>query len=191
MSSLKFIKNELAAAIARGVRQCVVISLRPPLWEAFRTAPEQTLQLFAIDEEEPEDSPGTFVSTHFASEALPAALAKTEFDQFKSSLFVWLGDARYRTVEAAMASLSFIASLPKGSGVVLDYAVERPSVASLTDTALDALASRVCGAGGTIKQLIQPQAVAAMLRGLGFQTIVDVPHEELRAGGAHLVTAMV
>jgi hypothetical protein len=32
----------------------------------------------------------------------------------------------------------------------------------------------------SVKHFIQPQAVAAMLHGLGFQKIVDVAQEELR-----------
>jgi len=78
----------------------------------------------------------------------------------------------------------------KGSGVVFDYVVERTSLGSLTHTALDALASRICSAG-SVKYLIQPQAVAAMLRGLGFRNIVDLAQEELPVSGGHLVSAVV
>jgi O-methyltransferase involved in polyketide biosynthesis len=119
------------------------------------------------------------------------ALEKSNFDKRKASLFVWLGGVGYRTVEAALASLAFIASLPKGSGVVFDYAVERTSLGSLTHTALDALASRILVAGGSVKYLIQPQAVEAMLRGLGFQQIVDLVQEGLPDCGGHLVSALV
>ena len=95
-----------------------------------------------------------------------------------------------RRLEAVISGLSFIASLPKGSGVVLDYAVERSSLGSPAHTALDALASRVVVAGN-IKYLIEPQAVAAMLRGLGFRQIVDRDQDELSIGGGRLVTAIV
>ncbi len=176
MSSINFTKAELAAAVVRGVRQCVVIGSRQPLREAVQSCTDQDLRVFVV-EDDPE------------SEPLAAALEKSEFDQHKASLFVWLGDAKYRTVEAAIASLAFIASLPRGSGVVLDYAVERTSIGSLTHTALDALASRMSIAGG-VKYLIHPQAVAALLRGLGFQQIVDLAQEGL-SGGGHLVSAVV
>lgn len=166
MSTINFTKSEVAAAIARGVRQCVVISPKEQPWhEAVQSSVEQACQLFAVDEDPLLDSSATFVPTRFASEALATALEKSDFDKRKASLFVWLGGAGYRTAEAALSSLAFIASLPRGSGVVFDYAVERASVGSLTDTALDALASRISMAGGTVRYLIQPQAVAAMLRG--------------------------
>jgi O-methyltransferase involved in polyketide biosynthesis len=149
------------------------------------------LQVFAVDEEQPPDLPATFVPTQFASEALATALEKSDFDKLKASLFVWLGGAGYCTVDAAIASLAFIASLPRGSGVVFDYAVERTCLGSLTHSALDALASRVSAAGGSIKCFIQPQAVAAMLRGVGFQNIVDLAQEERPVSGGHLVSAVV
>jgi hypothetical protein len=174
MSTLHFTKAELTAAIARGVRQCVVIGWPAPLREIFAGSPDETLQVFALNEQE--RSP----------EMLAAALERSGFDKLKASLFVWLGDAGYRTVDAAVCTLAFIASLPKGSGVVLDYAVER-SLGTLTHTALDALASRISEAGGSVKYLIQPQAVETMLRSLGFEQIVD-----LAAGsGGRLVSAVV
>lgn len=191
MSSINFIRAELSAAIGRGVHQCVTIGSQPPLHQAFKSSPNQSFQVFAVDEEQPADSPATFVPTQFASEALATALAKADFDKVKASLFVWLGGAGYRTVDAVLASLAFISSLPRGSGVVFDYAVERTSRGSLAYTALDALASRILVAGGSVKHLIRPQAVAAMLRGLGFQKIVDLEQEELPVYGGHLVSAVV
>lgn len=191
MSSLAFAKSELAAAVRRGVRQCVVIGSRQLLPEAFKSSPAEDFEVFAVDEEGPVDSPATFVPTRFASESLAAALKKSKFDKLRASLFVWLGGVGYRSVDAALASLAFIASLPEGSGVVFDYEAVRISPGSLAHTALDALASRIAEAGGAIKHLIQPQALAALLRGLGFQKVVDVAEQEGQATGDHLVSALV
>jgi O-methyltransferase involved in polyketide biosynthesis len=164
VSSIHFVKRELAEAFARGVCQCVVIASRPHLREAITSSTDETVKVFAIDEKLP---------------SLAEALEESDFDKQKASFFVWLGDARYRTIDAAISSLAFIASLPIGSGVLLDYA------------ALDALASRLCFAGGAVMHLIQPQAVAALLRGLGFQKIVDLAQEDWQASGGHLVSAVV
>lgn len=195
MRSLNFADTELAAAVARGVRQCVVIGSRPSLRELFKRSPHRMLQVFTVDENQSSDLPATFIPTQFASEALPTALNKSGFDKLKASLFVWLGGAGYHSVDAAIASFAFIASLPTGSGVVFDYAVERTSLESWTHTALDALASRISVAGGGVKHRIQPQAVSAMLRGLGFQKILDLAQADLAQEGlpvsGHLVSAVV
>ena len=92
-------------------------------------------------------------------------------------------------MDAAIASLAFIASLPAGTGVVLDYAVERLASGPLSHTALDALASRISSSDGSVKHLIRPQALAALLRGLGFQKVVDSAKGLL--AGEHLVCATV
>lgn len=191
MSSINFLDKELTAAIARGVHQYVVIGSRRRFREAVESYPDQILRVFALDEEEPSALSGAFLPIQPASDAIASAVEKSEFDRQIASLFIWLGAAGCRTVEATLARLAFIASLPKGSGVVFDYAPERTSFGSPSHTALDALASRVVGAGGTVKHLIQPQAVAALLRGLGFQKIVDLAQEELSVSGGHLVSALV
>lgn len=166
MSALAFTRKELSAAIERGVRQCVLIGASP----LFK--PElNSLQVFEVD----------------GSENLPSSLEKSDFDQLKATLVVWLGDAGHRSAEAALSTLTFIASLPRGSGLVLDYAAERSSLGFRT--ALDALASRVSEAG-SLRFLIQPQAVAGMLRGLGFRQIQDQAEEEWFSS-AHLVSAIV
>jgi O-methyltransferase involved in polyketide biosynthesis len=143
--------------------------------------------VFALDEKQSSLSPATFVPTQFASEALATTLERSEFDKRKASLFIWLGGPGYRTVDAVIAGLAFIASLPGGSGVVFDYAGERTSLRTVAHTALDALASRISLAG-SVKYLIQPQAVAAMLRELGFRQIVDFAQS---VSGGHLVSAVV
>ncbi len=189
MSSIAFIRSELAGAIARGVRQCVVIGSRAPLAETVVNATQEAFQVFAVGERQP-DAEATFVPTEFASESLATALERSDFDKLKASLFVWVGGA-YRTFDAAIASLAFIPSLPRGSGVVLDYTAERTSVASLGHAALDVLASRICEGGSAIKHLIQPQAVAAMLCGLGFSKILDFAQDELSVPGAHRLSALI
>jgi O-methyltransferase involved in polyketide biosynthesis len=184
MSSIAFAKAELRVAMARGVRQCVLIGSRLH----FNEHPD--LQVFALDENPSSDAPNHIVPTQFDSESLAAALQKSNFDKVKATLFVWFG-AGYRNTDAVLASLAFVASLPAGSGVLLDYAVERTALSSLTHTALDALASRICQVGGGVKYLIQPQAVAAMLRGLGFRRIHDLSLQESSVGTSRLVSAFV
>jgi len=174
MNFLNFAKTELSTALTNGVRQCVLIGTRARLGESFPSVTDESLQVFVVEEE-----------------PLVAALEKSAFDKRKASLFIWLGSAQYRTVEAVFAALAFIASLPKESSVVFDYAEERVSFGSLAHSALDALASRITMAGGSVKYLIQPQAVAALLRGFGFERIVDLAQEELPVSGGHLVSAAI
>ena len=191
MSSLRFTRTELSAALAGGVRQCVVIGSRTLLHEVLQSFSDLPLQVFAVDEEPLSDPPAIFVPTQFASEALATALERSNFDRRKASLFVWLGGVGYRTVDAVLDSFSFIAALPQGSMVVFDYPTEHTSPPLLPHGALDALASRLEVAGNRIKYMIQPPAVMAMLRGLGFQKIADWAQEEPPGTSRHFVSAVV
>jgi O-methyltransferase involved in polyketide biosynthesis len=143
------------------------------------------MRVFVVDERVGCEPEATFVPTQFDSETLAAALEKSDFDKLKASLFVWLGGAGYRALDGVMGTLGFIASLPKGTGVVFDYVAERSGLSSITGTALDALASKISLSSGSVKYLIQPQAVAALLSGLGFREVADL------ANDGHLVSAVV
>src|SRR5689334_17167123 len=139
MNRTSLTKIELASAVARGVRQLVFIGTRGAAPIEVGNSSDDLLQVFAVDEQQPTNSTATFVPTQFQEEELASALSRSNFDRLKASLFIWLGDAGYRTMDAALSSLSFIASLPKGSGVIFDYA-ERSSAGSFAGTALDVLA---------------------------------------------------
>jgi len=159
--------------------------------EAFSAQPDPALQVFVVDEVYVSNPSATFIPTRFASEPLATALEKSDFDKFKSSLFIWLGGAGYRALDGVMSSFAFIASLPKGTGVVFDYVADRTSLGTLPETALDALASRISLPVGGVKQVIQPQAVAALLKGVGFRQVVDLAKQELHLDSEHLISASI
>jgi len=73
-----------------------------------------------------------------------------------------------------MATLAFIGSMPAGSGVVFDYAVERSSLGSEEQMAMDALASRVARAGEPFRLFIDPRALESMLQAAGFNIVEDL-----------------
>jgi O-methyltransferase involved in polyketide biosynthesis len=176
MISIHFIRSQLGAALSRGVRQCVLIGSRPLLQEALTSCVDHQFDVF--------------VPARFSSGDLAGNLGKSDFDKDKPSLFLWLGDTGLRTMDAVLGGLAFIRSLPTGSGVLLDYAVERTALRDASQTALDALASCVaCTAG--VKYLIQPQAVTSMLRGLGFRHIDEIAEHDLTLGCTRLVSAVV
>jgi O-methyltransferase involved in polyketide biosynthesis len=183
--------SELASALKRGVRQLVFIGGAGPKLQQFDKYNDASLQLFTVGEQEPDGPAATFVRTHFSTEKLSAALSRTNFDEHQPSFFVWLGDSGYRTLEDALSALSFIASLPKGSGIVFDYAPEHRSGGSLAGAALDSLASHISCASGAVKYLIQPQAVAAMLRSLGFGNTTDHIGDEVSPLDRHIISALV
>jgi O-methyltransferase involved in polyketide biosynthesis len=151
------------------------------------------LRVFAVDDRAIEDQP------------LGSALESAGFKTQEISFFSWFGATLHRTAEAVVETLAFIGSLPTGSGVVFDYAVERSSLDSMKQMALDALASRIGRAGEPFRLFLSPSALYGLLRAAGFRRIEDLgpdeidsryfgspaPGSRLGAGAPHLVNARV
>jgi methyltransferase (TIGR00027 family) len=215
----RFAEDELSAAIARGAAQYVVLGAGLDTYAYRNRAPASDLRVFEVDHPATQAWKQTrlaeagiaipsslrFVPVDFEKETLASALEDAGFDRTRITFFSWLGVTPYLTAEATMTTLVFIASLPAGSGVVFDYAVERSSLSPLEQMALDALASRVARAGEPFQLFLEPQALGAMLRAAGFHHLEDLGPLEIDAryfghrtdglrvgsGLAHLMSARV
>jgi methyltransferase (TIGR00027 family) len=213
----RYAEDELTAAIERGATQYVVLGAGLDTY-AYRNAYSQ-LRVFEVDHPATQawkrtrldaakiatPSSLTFVPTDFEEQTLGSALQSSGFQSDEVSFFSWLGVTPYRTAEGAMATLAFIGSMPVGSGVVFDYAVECSSLGFAEEIAMDALASRVARAGEPFRLFIDPLALAGMLRAAGFHMIEDLGPAaidemyfdgradglRISAGLAHLVNARV
>lgn len=210
-------EDQLAAAIERGATQYVILGAGLDTY-AYRN-PYNQLRVFEVDYPATQawkrarldaariatPSSMTFVPTDFEAQTLDSVLQDSGFQLDQVSFFSWLGVTPYLTASAAIATLAFIGSLPRGSGVVFDYAVERSSLDAAEQLALDALASRVARAGEPFRLFIDPRALGAMLRAAGFNAIEDLGPAAIdgmyfdgrsdglgvAAGLAHLVSARV
>jgi len=213
----RYAEDELTAAIARGATQYIVLGAGLDTY-AYRNA-HSRLRVFEVDHPATQawkrkqlDDAGiaipsslTFVPTDFEEQSLRSALENSGFQIDEISFFSWLGVTPYLTAQAALATLAFIGSLPAGSGVVFDYAVERSSLDPVEQMAMDALASRVAKAGEPFRPFLDPRALNRMLRAAGFHKIEDLGPVEIderyfagradglrvSAGLAHLVNARV
>ena len=201
----RYVKDELAAAMARGATQYVVLGVGVDTFDYCGA--DSRLRTFVVDY--PDAHSGevafpasvTFVPTDFERQPLGSALGNAGFADAEISFFSWLGVTPYPTAEAALAALSFIGSRPEGSSVVFDYAVERSSHDSVWRMAMDAFASRFARAGEPSRLFLDSRALNVMLRAAGFQEIEDLGPADIdrryftgqagAAGFAHLVNARV
>jgi methyltransferase (TIGR00027 family) len=213
----RYAEDELTLAIARGATQYVILGAGLDTY-AYRST-HSRLRVFEVDYPASQvwkrtqletagigiPSSLAFVPANFEEQTLCSALQSSGFQRDKVSFFSWLGVTPYLTATSALATLAFIGSLPAGNGVVFDYAIERSSLNSEEQLAMDALASRVARAGEPFRLFLDPRALERMLRAAGFSEVEDLGPAEIdarfladrtvglrvAAGLAHLVNARI
>ena len=184
----RFAEDALAAAVARGVRQLVVLGAGLDTY-AYRNAFAESLHVFEVDHPAtqawkrqrladaaiPLPRTLTFAPVDFERETLAGGLAAAGFDPAKQSFFTWLGVVPYLTAQAVLSTLEFIARLPGGAHVVFDYG--NPPASGLDRdrfAAQEALAARVASIGEAFRSYFETDALHAKLRALGFREVEDL-----------------
>jgi methyltransferase (TIGR00027 family) len=187
-------EDALAASVARGVRQYVILGAGLDTFAYRNPYPAARLRVFEVDHPAtqawkqrslaaaaigiPESL--TFVPIDFETETLAARLQEADFRTDVPAAFSWLGVTVYLSRAAVMDTLRYVATaLPRGSGVVFDYAVPLASVSFLRRLMVRALMHRVAAAGEPWKTFFDPRTLAGELRALGFAHLEDLGPEEL------------
>jgi methyltransferase (TIGR00027 family) len=177
----RYAEDELARAFALGVRQYVVLgagldtfAYRNPfaelrVYEVDHPATQawKREQLLAAGIAVPQTM--TFVPVDFERQTLAEGLGQAGFDGKAAAFFSWLGVTPYLTHAACMSTLSFIASMPAGSGVVFDFAIDRKLLNIGQRIALDVLSRRVAATGEPFQLFFDPARLREELKGLGFK----------------------
>jgi methyltransferase (TIGR00027 family) len=213
----RFTEDCLAEAMKRGVRQYVLLGAGLDTF-AYR-GPREGLRVFEVDHPATQGwkrarlsevgivAPAsvTYAPVDFERETIREGLARAGFEFSKPAVFAWLGVTPYLTRDAVMATLSFVASLPKNSEVVFDYA-ERPGTATTAEQRahFEALAARVAAAGEPFRSVFETDELVHGVKALGFSFVEDLDAAALNAryfqnradglalrGRAHLLHARV
>jgi methyltransferase (TIGR00027 family) len=191
----RFAEDALAAAIARGVSQLVVLGAGLDTY-AYRADLDGALRVLEVDhpatqawKRERLASAGiaippalTFAPVDFEHGSLADGLAAAGFDPAQRSFFTWLGVTPYLTEQAIFATLGYIAGLPGGAEVAFDYsnppeAIDDPE----RRAAHEELAARVAAAGEAFRCYLDTPTLAARLAALGFVEIEDLGPAEIAA----------
>jgi methyltransferase (TIGR00027 family) len=189
----RYAEDQIARAVANGVRQCVVLGAGLDTFACRNPHPE--LRVFEVDHPDtqawkraqlhaagiaiPESL--TFVAVDFERQVLADELRQASFRESEPVFFSWLGVTPYLTHAAFASTLSFIAKMPAGSGVVFDFAIDRKLLNLGQRIALDVLANRVAAAGEPFQLFFDPAGLQEELRGLGFRRTEFLGREQLNA----------
>jgi methyltransferase (TIGR00027 family) len=189
----RFVEDQLAAAVAKGVNQYVILGAGLDTF-AWRN-PFSRLRVFEVDFPATQEwkramlnqaglappAELTFVPLDFERQTLAAGLREAGFDGGKPAFFGWLGVVPYLTREAFRATLADIARSPVGSGVGFDYGLSPTVLGPLRRLALQALSDRVASAGEPFKLLFTPDELERELRQAGFARIEQRDSRQLNA----------
>ncbi len=187
----RYAEDQLAAAVAQGVSQYVILGAGLDTF-AYRN-PFPSMRVFEVDlpatqewkkamlreASIPVPESLIFVPLDFEHKTLAAGLGEAGFDAGKAAFFGWLGVVPYLTPDAFRATLGTIARLPGGSGVSFDYALAPEKLSPLGRTAFDILSSRVAAAGEPFRLFFTAEEMESELHRAGFHRIEQRDAEQL------------
>ncbi len=189
----RFAEDALKEAVARGVRQFVMLGSGLDN-SAFRKSCDG-IAVFDIDHPATQIwkkaliaqaaiavPPGvTFVPLDFTRQTLAQELPRAGWDAARPSFFSWLGVTSYLPREAVMQSLNFVANCPRGSEIVFDVSTPASQVTLYERAARLAYATKIWLTGEPNGTRFNPAALAQELRGMGFGEVSFLNGDQVNA----------
>jgi methyltransferase (TIGR00027 family) len=188
----RFSEDTLAASVARGVRQVVVLGAGLDTFSLRNPFAEEGVRVFEVDhpatqawKRERLEQAGialpnslTFAPVDFERQHLADGLAKAGFDRNRPAFFQWLGVVPYLTHEAISSTLDYIATIP-ASAVVFDYTEPFENHTPERRANLMATAERAAARGEPWLSFFNQGELSTLLRDKGFTGIEDLGFAEL------------
>jgi methyltransferase (TIGR00027 family) len=190
----RFAEDALGVAVARGVRQAVVLGAGLDSLGLRNPHAQVGLRVFEVDHPATQafkrerlahagiavPASLTFAPVDFEREELAGALRAAGLDAGRPSFWIWLGVVPYLTGEAIDATLACIAG-QEAPEVVFDYGEPPDRHPPHRRARVAAMSARVAAAGEPWITHFDPGELQARLRGLGFTELEDLGPTELAA----------
>jgi methyltransferase (TIGR00027 family) len=188
----RFSEDTLAASVARGVRQIVVLGAGLDTFALRNPHAGQGVRVFEVDypatqgwKRERLKQAGlavpaslTFAPVDFERQSLANGLTAAGFQADGPAFFQWLGVVPYLTREAVSQTLDFIAGVPE-SEVVFDYAEPFENYPADRRANVMEVAARAASRGEPWLSHFAPAELSAMLRSKGFAIVEDLGMAEI------------
>jgi methyltransferase (TIGR00027 family) len=190
----RFAEDALQAAVARGVRQYVLIGAGFDSYCLRRPKFAENLQIFEIDHPATQSLkirriracgvslPASvhFLAADLAKQSLAEALANSPFDSRQQSFFSWLGVTMYLTKAANLATMRVIAACSApGSELVFTY-MDAARLRS-PSPAFKAMQKRVTAKGEPFVSGFDPGSLAKEIWHCGLTLIEDLSGRDVLA----------
>jgi methyltransferase (TIGR00027 family) len=188
----RFSEDTLAACVARGVRQAVILGAGLDTFSLRNPHADYGVQVFEVDYPATQawkreriaqaglEVPAslTFAPVDFERQSLSEGLAAAGFRSDRPAYFQWLGVVPYLTREAIVATLDFVADMP-ASEVVFDYAEPFENFSPAVRANLTAIAARAASLGEPWLSMFDPAEMATLLQARRFAHTEDLSRVEL------------
>ena len=208
----RFAEDSLAAAVAKGVRQYVVLGAGLDTF-AYRNSFETAgLEVFEVDHPRTQvwkreqlaraglsSASMVFAAVDFERQTLRDGLTAAGFDLNQPAFFSWLGVVVYLSRAAVFETLGFVSARPPDSQIVFDYGEPVSSYPPEQQAFHQARMERMAALGEPWITRFEPKPLACDLRGLGFVLVEDLGPSEIGARyfgapgrqgpGGHLIRA--
>lgn len=184
-------ERRIAAAVARGVRQVVVLGAGLDTFGLRNPHADAGVRVFEVDHPATQawkreriaamgvEAPSlTFAPCDFEKDDLGAALTCAGIDRAAPIFFMWLGVTPYLTRDAAMTTLRTISETP-GAEVVFDYTESAERDPGEAQAFHRELLERVAALGEPIVGFFDPLELASDLRALGMTEQEDFNSQEI------------
>jgi methyltransferase (TIGR00027 family) len=201
----RFAEEQLALAVARGVRQYVVLGAGLDTFAQRNPFVAEGLHVFELDHPDTQtvkkarlaaanrDAPNvTFIAADLRHVALGDALRDGGFDPTAPSFFSWLGVLPYLDLAAIRTTFAFVASLENAT-MVFDYGAPLRLFDLPARFILWRLKRRLASIGEEWKTFLAPQRMLHELQDAGFADAENVSPEQLnrdyfanRSDGLHV-----
>ena len=191
----RYAEDELARAVANGIRQYVVLGAGLDTFAYRNPFAAQGLRVFEVDHPAtqawkrelleaasiaiPADL--VYVAVDFERQTLADSLRQASFRLDQPAFFSWLGVVPYLSETAFQQTVSLVGAMPPETGMVFDYAVDPAALTPVERAALDALARRVSAAGEPFQLFFQPDDLHQRLARAGFRHIEDLGRDQINA----------
>jgi len=189
----RYAEDQLAEAVARGVKQYVVLGAGLDTFACRNSF--DGLRVFEVDHpvtqawkrmrfklgEVSVPSSLTFAPVDFEKETLAHGLDRAGFRADQPAFFSWLGVTPYLARETVLQTLQCIISICSRNGVAFDYVVPRSSLSPSRRRAFDDLANRVAAAGEPFVGFFDSKELVRELGKMGFAQIEGLGSRQINA----------
>jgi methyltransferase (TIGR00027 family) len=187
-----FSEDALAACVARGARQVVVLGAGLDTFSLRNPHAGEGVRVFEVDypatqawkrEQLAQASLAapaslTFAPVDFEEQSLREGLAIAGFERDRPAFFQWLGVVPYLTREAISETLDFIADIPEAE-VVFDYAEPFENYPAGRRARIKGMAESATARGEPWLSLFDPSELAKLLHDKGFGVVEDLGLAEI------------